>query len=450
MLVARSGALGSSLLVLSLSLPVIVPALGCAEQAGIRHYHLNHLGSPVAITGAGGVLERQYRYSAYGKVRRFDGAGQPSGLDAASRREFTGYETETATGLQYAGSRFYDPELASFLTPDPADEHASPYAYVGWDPINAVDPNGAELSIVAAILLALSAVLVVASAIVAGIQSGSASVGLQTLGIGIAGLAAGYVVGLAAPAAATAGWISQTSAAAINTTISVAAVGASVYGMAASEELPGTILAGAGLAVSLAGAAYSIGSFVRARSGGPRVRARGAGSPGGAGSGEGGSVVRTASLSPAAAQRLALEAQRRMIQLAQYTALVKVRARIAEIRAQFAGRPGVDVYAEVLIEGPRIPHPTRIFGQHLLPNPHRGDAQHRAGRPRTDADADGPRAMGSLPAPRLRSGAEKRCAGVGELKPSGRRGGIEMVATEGDREEETVGMDEDAVALVPS
>ncbi len=366
--VARSGALGSSLLVLSLSLPVVVPALGCAEQAGIRHYHLNHLGSPVAITGAGGVLERQYRYSAYGKVRRFDGVGQPSGPDAASRREFTGYESEAGSGLQYAGSRFYDPELASFLTPDPADEHASPYAYVGWDPINAVDPNGAELSLVAAILLALSAVLVVASAIAAGIQSGSASVALQTLGIGIAGMAAGYVVGLAAPVAASAGWISQTSAAAINTTLSVAAVGVSVYGMTASGELPGTILAGAGLAVSLAGAAYSIGSLVRARSGGPAGTGAGAGSPGGAGAGEGGSVVRTASLSPGAAQRLALEAQRRMVQLAQYTALVKVRARIAEIRAQFAGRAGIDVYAEVLIEGPRIPHPTRIFGQHLLPN----------------------------------------------------------------------------------
>jgi hypothetical protein len=260
------------------------------------------------------------------------------------------------------------PELASFLTPDPADEHASPYAYVGWDPINAVDPNGAELSIIAAILLALSAVLVVASAIVAGIQSGSASAALETLGIGIAGLAAGYVVGLAAPAAASAGWISQTSAAAINTTLSVAAVGASVYGMTASGELPGAILAGAGLAVSLAGAAYSIGGFARARSGGPAGASAGTGSPGGAGVGEGGSVVRTASLSPATAQRLALEAQRRMVQIAQYTALAKVRARIAEIRAQFAGRPGIDVYAEVLIEGPRIPHPTRIFGQHLLPN----------------------------------------------------------------------------------
>ncbi len=366
--VARSGALGSSLLVLAVSLPVVVPLAGCSEQVGIRHYHLDHLGSPLAITGAGGVLERQHRYSVYGKVRRFDGAGQAALADGASRREFTGYATDAGSGLQYAGSRYYDPELASFLTPDPADEHASPYAYVGWDPVNAIDPNGAELSLVAAILVALSTTLVVAGAIVAGIQSGSVSVGFQTLGIGAAGLAAGYVVGLAAPAAASAGWISQTSAAAINTTLSVAGVGVSVYGLATANELSGAVLAGAGLALSLAGAAYSIGSLARPQKAGPpSVGAGPPASPDDPAIATGDAVVRT-SLTPSAAQRLALEAQRRMIQIAQYTALAKVRARIAEIRAQYAGRPGVDVFAEVLIEGPRIPHPTRVFGQHLLPN----------------------------------------------------------------------------------
>ena len=58
----------------------------------------------------------------------------------------------------------------------------------------------------------------------------------------------------------------------------------------------------------------------------------------------------------------------RTFEIAQYTALAKVRTRIGEIRAQFAGRAGIDVYAEVLIEGPRIPSPTRLFAQHLLPN----------------------------------------------------------------------------------
>jgi len=364
--IARSGALGSSLLVVALSLPVVVPALGCVEQAPIRHFHLDHRGSPIAITGPGGALERQYRHSAYGKTRRYDGDGAPSEADATSRREFTGHPADADSGLVYAVSRHYDPELASFLTPDPADEHASPYAYVGWDPINAVDPDGAELSLVAAILLALSAALVVAGAIVAGVQSGSVSAGFQTLGIGVAGLAAGYVVGLAAPAAAAAGAISQTSAAAINATLAVAGIGVSIYGLTASSDPATTALAGAGLALSLAGAAHALGSLARGRGGSgalPDVAAgRGAASAGSA------SVSRSATLSPSLAQRLALEAQRRMVQLAQYTALVKVKAGIAEIRAEFAGRAGIDVYAEVLIEEPRLIHPTRLFGEYLLPN----------------------------------------------------------------------------------
>ncbi|MFO0690234.1 MAG: RHS repeat-associated core domain-containing protein, partial [Myxococcota bacterium] len=365
--VARSGALGGSLLVLVASLPLVVPTLGCLAQANVRHYHLNHLGSPIAITGPGGTLERQYRYSAYGEVRRFDGAGQPVGPDATSRREFTGYEGDGATGLQYAGSRYYDPATAGFLTPDPADEHASPYAYVGWDPINAVDPNGAELSLVAAILLAISAVLVVASAIVAGVQSGSASVGFQALGIGIAGLAAGYVVGLAAPAAAAASLISETSAAAINASLSVASIGTSIYGMTVAEDPGMLVLAGAGLALSLAGAAYALGSLARPQAGVGGMPGVGGTRPA-PGWPDPPGLVRTRAMSPQLAQRLALEAQRRMVQFAQFTALAKVKAGIAEIRAAFAGRTGIDVYAEVLIEGPRIPHPTRLFAQHLLPN----------------------------------------------------------------------------------
>ena len=366
--VARSGALGSSLLVFAISLPVVVPSLGCVVTANIRHYHLDHLGTPVAISGPGGELERQYRHSAYGKMRRFDGAGRASGPDATNRREFTGYQADESSGLQYAGSRFFDPEQASFLTPDPAEEHASPYAYVGWDPINAIDPNGAELTLVAAVLLAISAALVVASAIVAGIQSGSAAVGFKALGIGVAGIAAGYVVGLAAPAAAASSMISQTSAAAINSTLSVAGIGASVYGMTAAGDTSGMVLAGAGLALSLAGAAYSIGALARARSAAQAIPDPVAGPAGSSATAESGPVVRAGWPAPAMAQRLALEAQRRLLQVAQYTALAKVKARIAEIRSQFAGRLGIDVYAEVRIEGPRLPHPTRLFGQRLLPN----------------------------------------------------------------------------------
>ena len=366
--VARTGALGGGLLVVALALPVVVPSLACASPPSIRHLHLDHRGSPIAITNALGALDRQYRYSAFGKVRRFDGSGRPSASDPTHRREFGGYDVDERSGLQYAGSRYYDPSTARFLTPDPADEQASPYAFVGWDPVNAVDPNGAAISLIAAILLAVSAVLVVAGAVVAGVRTGSASIGLQTLGIGLAGLAAGYVVGLAAPAAATAGLISQTAAGAINASLSVAAVGSSVYGLAASEDTAFAVLAGAGLALSLAGAAFALGSLARPQRAAPA--AAGGGSTRGGDAAAGGDVVqvRHRTVDPRLARRLAVEAQRKLVQLAQQRALDQVQAAIEAYRARYAGQMGIDVYAEVWIEGPRIPHPTELFGQHLLPN----------------------------------------------------------------------------------
>lgn len=43
--------------------------------------------------------------------------------------------------LYYFGARWYDPELGLWISPDPAHQFNSPYAY-GYDPANSVDPNG--------------------------------------------------------------------------------------------------------------------------------------------------------------------------------------------------------------------------------------------------------------------------------------------------------------------
>jgi RHS repeat-associated protein len=58
------------------------------------------------------------------------------------RRRYTGQEWEEETGLYNYHARLYDPALARFLSPDPAGQGASPYAYVGGDPISFVDPTG--------------------------------------------------------------------------------------------------------------------------------------------------------------------------------------------------------------------------------------------------------------------------------------------------------------------
>ena len=61
----------------------------------------------------------------------------------ALRHEFTGYQSEEKSGLQYAGARYYLPELGVFTSHDPENQFPSPYAYGNGDPVNGTDPDGA-------------------------------------------------------------------------------------------------------------------------------------------------------------------------------------------------------------------------------------------------------------------------------------------------------------------
>ena len=63
---------------------------------------------------------------------------------------FTGHIKDSATGLNYMQARYYDPLIGRFLSIDPVGfSPAQPfmfnrYAYVGNDPVNAVDPFGLD------------------------------------------------------------------------------------------------------------------------------------------------------------------------------------------------------------------------------------------------------------------------------------------------------------------
>ena len=51
---------------------------------------------------------------------------------------------DSETGLHYNWHRYYEPKLGRYLTPDPIglDGGLNLYAYVGGNPVNAVDPPG--------------------------------------------------------------------------------------------------------------------------------------------------------------------------------------------------------------------------------------------------------------------------------------------------------------------
>jgi len=100
------------------------------------YYHLDSLGSVIALSDDSGAVEERYAYSPFGIMEERSGVGNPY--------LYTGREYDEETGLYYYRARHYDPQLGRFLQPDPlgyvADMNA--YSYVGNAPANFVDPLG--------------------------------------------------------------------------------------------------------------------------------------------------------------------------------------------------------------------------------------------------------------------------------------------------------------------
>jgi RHS repeat-associated protein len=172
--------------------------LGCGADPVWRDYHGDHLGSTQVVTNYRGDLLHHVRYEAYGEIRgRFNASGGIAQPGDMLRWEFTGYESELESELQYAGARYYDPELAQFLTHDPARQFASPYAYGPWDPMNGTDPNGAVFGIDDLIVWAI--VIALAAALDTYLESGDFGAALTSFGISFAGslvaIGTGFVVG---------------------------------------------------------------------------------------------------------------------------------------------------------------------------------------------------------------------------------------------------------------
>jgi len=193
----------------SLPLPVLVRPAAALTSITVMHYHVDHLGSTQLITDHRGRVVSSIRYKPYGQVLgHYDQLGNAlagcSGMPSC--REFTGYDTEPTSGLQYAGARFYDPELGMFLTHDPARQFANPYSYSGWNPVNQTDPNGEAVGafIVAVVIAAVVSAAV--NTVVAAAQGASLSqigqaaaagaiTGAVSVGLGV--VASGVSIGLA-------------------------------------------------------------------------------------------------------------------------------------------------------------------------------------------------------------------------------------------------------------
>jgi RHS repeat-associated protein len=105
------------------------------EVNGHWYYPIgDQLGSTTVMVDETGVIATQL-FGPYGQVRWAGGTMPTSSA-------FTGQRSDSATGLDYYGARYYDPQAGQFTSADTILDGLDRYAYVGGDPIGNVDPSG--------------------------------------------------------------------------------------------------------------------------------------------------------------------------------------------------------------------------------------------------------------------------------------------------------------------
>ena len=116
------------------------PLLATAQT--VTYFHNDAAGTPLLATDAAGAVVWKETYQPYG--------GKLNNQAAASgnRIGFAGKPFDNASGLSYAGARYYDPVLGRFMGIDPAAVEPGSvhgfnrYAYANNNPHKYVDPDG--------------------------------------------------------------------------------------------------------------------------------------------------------------------------------------------------------------------------------------------------------------------------------------------------------------------
>ena len=111
------------------------------------YYVTNLQGDVIAILDSTGAMVVNYHYDAYGALVEIDG---PSGasLGVMNPLTYRGYVYDHDTGLYYLQSRYYNPTVRQFISPDAFVSTGQGYlgynmfAYCGNNPVNRIDPTG--------------------------------------------------------------------------------------------------------------------------------------------------------------------------------------------------------------------------------------------------------------------------------------------------------------------
>lgn len=131
---------------------------GRNQTADLRWMITDHLGTSRIVVDKTGDLSaiKRHDYLPFGEEigatvgGRSTGQGYGTPQADGVKQQFTGYERDLESGLDFAQARYMGSSLGRFTSPDPLASSASPaspaswnrYAYVGNSPLVRVDPTG--------------------------------------------------------------------------------------------------------------------------------------------------------------------------------------------------------------------------------------------------------------------------------------------------------------------
>ncbi len=104
-------------------------------------YEVDGRGNVVALTDSAGTVVDRYAYDSWGELTSNDAVNE----SVPQQLRYAGYWYDEKLSWYWLSVRYYDPEIARFLAPDPSQiDGVRTYVYVGDDPIDATDPLGMD------------------------------------------------------------------------------------------------------------------------------------------------------------------------------------------------------------------------------------------------------------------------------------------------------------------
>jgi len=122
------------------------------EDAKVAYLTNDHLGSPRINTDRDGNVTARHDYHPFGEeITTTQRTGHSDYTPDSIRKQFTGYERDNETDLDFAEARMYSGTLGRFTTTDPVymkdqrltdPQQLNTYIYVRNNPLNYADPSG--------------------------------------------------------------------------------------------------------------------------------------------------------------------------------------------------------------------------------------------------------------------------------------------------------------------